>query len=83
MAALSIATDLYSALKESIKEYGTQTSTHPKIAMSESTFNELADTLKYLEYNGAGHYLREFMQVEGCKVIISSRIEDGTFKLLE
>jgi hypothetical protein len=83
MAAASIAIDIYSTIKQRIKEFSTLTGMHPKIVMSENTFNELAHTLQELEYNGAGHYLREFMQVEGCKVIISSRIEDGTFQLLE
>ena len=83
MAASSSSIDIYSAVKQRIGKLGKQSGRHPKIVMSESTFNELADTLKYLEYNGAGHYLREFMQVDGCKVIISSRMADGDFELLE
>jgi hypothetical protein len=82
MAASSIATDLYTTLKQSIKEISTHTGTHPRIVMSENTFSELTDTLKELEYNGACHYLREFMQVEGCKVILSNRMEDGAFELI-
>jgi hypothetical protein len=50
--------------------------------MSENTFSELTDTLKELEYNGACHYLREFMQVEGCKVILNNRMGDGAFELI-
>jgi hypothetical protein len=83
MAASSIAADLYTIIKERIKEFSTQTGTHPKLVMSKGTFNELSDTLKELEYNGAGHYLREFMQVEGCSVIIDNRIGGGTFELTE
>jgi hypothetical protein len=82
MAASSIAADLYAALKQHIKEFSTHTGTHPKVGMSENTFNALTDTLKELEYNGAGHYLREFMQVEGCKVILNNRIRDGAFELI-
>jgi hypothetical protein len=82
MAASSLA-DLYSIIKQSIKEFSTQTSTHPKIVMSGNTLNELTDTLKELEYNGAAHYLQEFMQIEGCKVVINNQLGDGTFQLLE
>jgi hypothetical protein len=82
MAASSFA-DIYSTIKQSIKEFSTQTGTHPKIVMSGNTFNELTDTLKELEYNGAAHYLREFMQIEGCKVVINNQLGDGTFQLLE
>ena len=83
MAASSSAVDIYSTIKQRIRELGKQTGAHPKIVMSENTFNELIDTLQQMQYNGASHYLREFMQVEGCKVIISNRIGDGTFQLLE
>jgi hypothetical protein len=82
MAASSSAADLYATLKQSIKEFGTQTGTHPKVLMSENTFEELSDILKELEYNGAGHYLHEFMQVEGCKVILNDQIRDGAFELI-
>ncbi len=43
MAASSLA-DVYSTIKQSIKEFSTQTGTHPKILMSTNTFNELTDT---------------------------------------
>ncbi len=82
MAASSLA-DLYSTIKQSIKEFSTQTSTHPKIVMSGNTLNELTDTLKELEYNGAAHYLQEFMQIEGCKVVINNQLGDSTFQLLD
>jgi hypothetical protein len=82
MAASSIAADIYSTIKHSIKEFHSQTGAHPRVVMSESTFNELIDTLRDLEYNGAGHYLREFMQVEGCKVILNHQIADGAFELI-
>lgn len=74
--------DIYSAVKQKIRETGTPTHAHPKIVMSEHTFNDLADSMKQLEYNCEGHYLREFMQVDGCKVIIDNQLEDGTFELL-
>ncbi len=51
--------------------------------MSGNTFNELTDTLKELEYNGAAHYLGEFMQLEGCKVIVNNQIGDGSFLRVE
>ena len=81
--AASSSVDVYSTIKQSIKEFSTQTGTHPRILMSRNTFNELTDTLKELEYNGAAHYLREFMRIEGCKVIINNHIGDDTFELLQ
>jgi hypothetical protein len=83
MAASSSAVDLYSTLKQRIREFSKQTGSHPTIGMSENTFQELIDTLRQLQYNGAGHYLREFRQVDGCKVVLSSKVEDGTFEVLE
>lgn len=83
MPSVSVAADLYTIIREKIKEYSLHTGTHPKLVMNQRTFNELADMLKELGYNGAGHYLREFMRVEGCKVIIDDRIGGGTFELTE
>ena len=82
MAASSTAIDTYSIVKQKIREFGKQTGSHPRIVMSENTFNELVDTMKQLQYNSASHYLREFKQVDGCKVIITNRLEDGTFELI-
>ncbi len=81
MAAASLAA-LYATIEQS-KEFGTQTGTHPEIVMSGNSFNELTGTLKEPEYNGAAHYLREFMQTGGRKVIIHNQMRDGTFELRE
>ena len=80
--ASSGAIDIYSAVKEKIRDSGIHDHVRPKIVMSESTYNDLADSMQEMQYNGQAHYLREFMQVDGCKVIISTNLEDGTFELI-
>lgn len=80
--ASSGAIDIYHAVKEKIRESGNQDSLHPKIVMSERTFNDLAGSMHEMQYNGQAHYLCEFMQVDGCKVIINNNVEDGAFELI-
>jgi hypothetical protein len=80
--ASSGAIDIYAAVKEKIRESGNPDGIHPKIVMSASTFNDLAGSMQEMQYNGQAHYLREFMQVDGCKVIISNNLDNGTFELI-